>query len=75
MTVLFNCRLSVAGSQPDTKLQQHLSTLVSQQEVELHAAKLALHRAAMQQAVQKQDLAVAQAQVAELRQEVSDKSR
>ena len=75
LTSEINCRLSAAGSQADTKLQQHLSALVSQQEVELHAAKLALDRAARQQTLQKQELAEAQAQVAELRQEVAELSR
>lgn len=77
MTSVVDCRLSAAGSQADTKLQQHLSALVSQQEIDLHAAKLALDRAASQQAVQKQELAEAQAQaqVAELRQQVADLSR
>ena len=72
---MIDCRLSTAGSQADTKLQQHLSALVRQQEVELHAAKLALDKAARQQAVQKQELAEAQAQVAELRQELAELSR
>ena len=74
-TSVINCRLSPADSQADNKLQQHLRALVSQQEVEVQAAQLALDRAARQQAVQKQELAQAQAQVAELRQEVVDLSR
>lgn len=45
---------------------------MSQQEVELHAAKVALDTAARQQAVQKQELAQAQAQVSELRQELAE---
>lgn len=69
------CRLSAVGSQADMKLQQHLSALVSQQEVELHAAKVALDTAARQQAVQKQEAAEAQAQVPELRQELAELSR
>ena len=72
---MIDCRLSVADSQADTELQQHLSALVSQHEVELHAAKLALDRAARQQAVQKQELAEAQAQVTELRQDMAGLSR
>lgn len=70
-----DCSLSAAGNQADTRLQQHLSALVSQQEVELHAAKLALDTAARQQAVQKQELVEAQAQVSELRQEVAELAR
>lgn len=70
-----DCRISAAGSQADTRLQQHLSGLVSQQEVQLHAAKLALDTAARQQAVQKQELVEAQAQVSELRQEVAELAR
>ena len=70
-----DCRLSAVGSQADTRLQQHLSALVSQQEVDLHAAKVALDTAARQQAVQKQELAQAQAQVSELRQELAELTR
>lgn len=70
-----DCRVSAAGSQADTRLQQHLSALVSQQEVELHAAKLALDTAARQQAVQKQELVEAQAQVEESRREVAKLAR
>lgn len=70
-----DCRLSAAGNQADARLQQHLSALVSQQEVELHAAKLALDTAVRQQAVQKQELVEAQAQVSELRQEVAELAR
>ena len=69
------CRLSAAGSQAETKLQQHLSALVSQQEVELHAAKLASDTAARRQGVQKQEIAEAQAEAAELRQQVVELTR
>lgn len=58
-------------SEAELGLQRHLSGLVSQQEVELHAAKLASDRAARLQASQKDRLAEAQAQISDLAQEVA----
>ena len=58
-------------SEAELGLQRHLSGLVSQQEVELHAAQLAADRAARLQASQKERLAEAQAQISDLAQEVA----
>ena len=68
-------RHRLSGDQAETQQQRHLSELISQQEVELHAAKIASDRAAKAQSFHKQELAEALAQVADLTQQVTELSR
>lgn len=69
------CRHQASDSQAQIDMQQSLSMLVSQQEVQLHAAQLASDRAARLQSVQKQELAEALTQVKDLTQEVAALTR
>ena len=70
-----SCRHKASNSQAQIDMQQNLSMLVSQQEVELHAARLASDRAARLQSAQKQELAEALTQVKDLTQEVAALTR
>ena len=57
------------------QLQKQLTALVSQQEVQLHAAKMAYDKALRTQSLQRKELETAQTQVADLTQESAELSR
>lgn len=59
--------MKAAGSEANMELQQQLSELLSQKEVELHAAKLAIDRFAAGQAAQQQELAHLRQELANVR--------